>query len=370
MPDFEIAVIGAGVVGLSIAARLSKRHPHTIVLERSDRYGGETSSRNSEVIHAGIYYTHGSLKAQLCVEGRELLYEICSKHDIGHRRITKLITATNEEELHRLDVILENGKGNGVELRQLSKQQTLALEPHISTVGSLFSPNTGILSAHELMDYFAHAATDQGSLIQLRAEVTSISKTSSGYEIRIAEGNSTTTISSELVINAGGLGSDRVAESAGINIDAAGYRLSFAKGSYFSVTSEKAKLVSRLVYPVPGNESLGVHALLDLGGRLKFGPDVEYVDGPPFDYAVDESKLHAFGESVRRILPQISDDDLAPDISGVRPKLQRKSEPARDFLIAHEKARGLEGLVNLIGIESPGLTASPAIARHVEQLLF
>jgi L-2-hydroxyglutarate oxidase LhgO len=370
MPDFEITIVGAGVVGLAIAARLSERHPHLLVLERNDRYGKETSSRNSEVIHAGIYYKPGSLKATLCVEGRERLYGLCEKHRIGHRRISKIITATDDGELQKLNAIVENGRSNGAELKLLTAAETRALEPNIQTVGSIFSPSTGIISAHELMDYFAHATTEQGGTLLLRTQATRIEKQTEGYAITIDEQGSTSTFTSEIVINAAGLGADRVVQFAGIDIDAAGYRLSFAKGSYFSVSSEKSKLVSRLVYPVPGNESLGVHAVVDLGGRLKFGPDVEYVDGPPFDFSVEESKRHVFGNAIRKILPQISDADISPEMSGIRPKLQHKGEAAKDFIIVHEKERGLEGFVNLIGIESPGLTASPAIAHYVERLLF
>jgi L-2-hydroxyglutarate oxidase LhgO len=369
MPDVEVTVIGAGVVGLAIAARLSQKREHLVVLEKNTRYGLETSSRNSEVIHAGIYYTPGSLKATLCVEGRDELYTICRSHGISHRQITKIITATNDEELAKLETIRANAERNGVRLELLGKSETLRLEPHVNTVGSLYSPLTGILSAHQLMDHFYHAAMSNGATVQQRCEVVGIERTSEGFILTVDEGGRRSSFTSEMVINAAGLYADRVAAMAGIDIDAAGYRQSFAKGSYFAVAPSKARLLSRLVYPVPGNESLGVHGLIDWGGRLKFGPDVEYVDGPPFDYRVKEEQRAAFGASVRRILPSITDDDLTPDMAGVRPKLQKQGEPHRDFVIEHERERGLEGFVNLIGIESPGLTASPAIARYVESLI-
>jgi L-2-hydroxyglutarate oxidase LhgO len=206
--------------------------------------------------------------------------------------------------------------------------------------------------------------------VQLRCAVTGIAKRPDGYEITVEEAGQKSTVTVEIVINAAGLGSDVVAAMAGIDIDAAGYRLTFAKGSYFAVVPSKAKLVSRLVYPVPQTEGLGVHALIDWGGRLKFGPDLEYLPDRNFEYSVAEEKRKTFAESIRRILPAITDEDITPDMSGIRPKLQRKGEPAKDFVIVHEKERGLEGFVNLIGIESPGLTASPAIARYVEELLF
>lgn len=369
MPDVEITIIGAGVVGLTIAARLSERHPNVIVLEKNEKYGMETSSRNSEVIHAGIYYTPGSLKARLCVEGRDELYAICKANNITHRQITKIITAANESELKKLETIFENGRKNGVELEMLDREQTLRLEPNIISVGSIFSPLTGIISAHELMDYFYGSAINHGATVQLRCEVVGVEPTKNGYQITINEAGVLSSFTTEKVINAAGLFADRIAALAGIDVVAAGYKLSYAKGSYFAVSASKSKLISRLVYPVPGGESLGVHALLDWGGRLKFGPDVEYVPDGVIDYSVDESKRKAFAEAIRRIVPAITDDDITPDMAGIRPKLQKKGEPPRDFLIVHEKERGLPGFVNLIGIESPGLTASPAIARFVEQLL-
>ncbi len=370
MADFEIAVVGAGVVGLAIAERLSEKHPRLVVLEKNEKYGLETSSRNSEVIHAGIYYNPGSLKARLCVEGRDELYAICRAHNISYKPLTKLITATTKEELAKLEGIQRNAARNGVPLDLLDAPATLKLEPNIRTVGALFSPMTGVISVHDLMDYFYHAATARGATVQHRCTVAGIEHAGSEYSISIDEGGSRSEISSDIVINAAGLGSDLIAQMLGIDIDAANYRLNYVKGSYFAITPAKTRLVSRLVYPVPSNEGLGVHALMDWGGRLKFGPDVEYLEHRTLDYSVAENKRHAFAESIRRILPTITDDDLSPDMCGIRPKLQRKGEPARDFVIIHETGRGFQGFVNLIGIESPGLTSSPAIARYVEQLLF
>lgn len=370
MADFEITVIGAGVVGLSIAERLSEKHPRLVVLERNEKYGLETSSRNSEVIHAGIYYEPGSLKARLCVEGRDELYALCKAHNITCKPLTKLITATTKAELAKLEGILQNAANNGVPLEFLDAPATLKLEPNIRTVGALFSPLTGVISVHDLMDHFFHVATARGAVVQHRCAVVAIQSTGSAYEMTLDEGGSRSKITSEIVINAAGLGSDLVAQMLGINIDTADYRLNYVKGSYFTIAPAKARLVSRLVYPVPSNEGLGVHALLDWGGRLKFGPDVEYLDNRTLEYSVAESKRHAFAESIRRILPAIADEDLSPDMSGIRPKLQKKGSPPRDFVIIHETNRHLPGFVNLIGIESPGLTSSPAIARYVERLLF
>lgn len=367
--DFEIAIVGAGVVGLAIAARLSEHHSSTVVLEKNQKYGLETSSRNSEVIHAGIYYSPGSLKARLCMEGREELYSLCRNNEISHLRITKIINAAAAEELPALEQIYTNGTENGVELRMLDASDTRKMEPHIQTCGSIFSPSTGIVSAHGLMDHFFHTAQRGGVTIQHNCEVIGIDRSPRGYTLTLKEGGEISTVTAEKLVNAAGLFSDRVAALVGIDIDAAGYRLHYCKGSYFSVASSKAKLISRLVYPVPTKESLGVHALLDLGGRLKFGPDVEYLQSNIVDYRVDGGRRDLFLNSIRRILPALTEEDLAPDICGIRPKLQRQGEPPHDFVIAEEKARGLDGFVNLIGIESPGLTASPAIARSVERLL-
>jgi len=371
MADFEITIIGAGVVGLAIGARLSKTHPHLVVLEKNKKYGMETSSRNSEVIHAGIYYKPGSLKAQLCVEGRAALYALCERYSIPHKRITKIISASTPQELPKLEPIFNNGIANGATLRMLTKEEVLGLERNILTSGGIYSPDTGVISAHGLMDYFHHSIIENGGNIQVQCSVVGISlNVNKDYEISINENGNISSFTSEIVINAAGLYADGIASLAGIDIDKAGYRLTFAKGSYFAVAPSKAKLISRLIYPVPQNEGLGVHALMDLNGRLKFGPDVSYVEGPPFEFSVDETKRAAFGNAIRKILLQISDDDISPDMSGIRPKIQREGEAAKDFIIAHESDRGLSGLVNLIGIESPGLTSSPAIARYVDDLLY
>jgi L-2-hydroxyglutarate oxidase LhgO len=367
--DVALTVIGGGVIGLAVAAELSRPSRPLLLLEKNESYGRETSSRNSEVIHAGIYYPGGSLKARLCVEGRELLYALCSAHDIPHRNITKIITATKPKDRDTLEEILERGRANGVPLELLSAAQVHDLEPAIVTYGGIFSPRTGIVSAHRLMDYFAHAARERGAIIQTRCRVTALSRRTADYEIEIEEGDSRSTFTSEAVVNAAGLESDTIARAAGIDLEQAGYRLTYSKGSYFSLPSSYAKLLSRLVYPVPTKDSLGVHAVLDLAGRLRFGPDVEYLPGRTINYAVGEEKRHAFAASVRRILPYVRDEDLAPDISGIRPRLQTEGGAFRDFVIREESDRGLPGLVNLIGIESPGLTASPAIATMVARLL-
>lgn len=369
MADVPITVVGAGVVGLAVAARLAPRFPDLVLLERHERHGTETSSRNSEVIHAGMYYAPGSWKARLCVEGSRRLYEFCGRHGVSHQALGKLIVAVKQEEIVELERLLERGRINGAQLEMWTGAQARALEPEVPAVAALHSPRTGIVSAHELMDALLHQAVGAGAVFQARAELGGIERADGAYRLRLRTPDGEESFTSERVVNAAGLGSDRVAEMAGIDVDAAGYRLHYCKGSYFSVVPARASVVRRLVYPVPSAVSLGVHALPDLGGRLKFGPDAEYVPREGWDYAVAEGKRAAFAAAVRRIVPSLRDEDLAPDISGMRPKLQAPGQPVRDFMIAEEAARGLPGFVNLIGIESPGLTACLAIAEEVAKVL-
>jgi len=369
MADAALTIIGGGAVGLALAAELSRRHGPLYLLERNPRYGQETSSRNSEVIHAGIYYPHGSLKAKLCVEGNRLLYGLCGRHGIPHRRITKVITATRASELSELHRLHELGSGNGVTLRMVTAGEVHEMEPEIVSVGGLFSPDTGIISAHGLMDYYYRSALEQGAVIQTHCTVVGVERRTGDYRITVSESGNLSTITSERVINAAGLESDTIASLAGIDPDREGYRLHYSRGCYFALPPRLSGCVSRLVYPVPTSETLGVHAVVDLGGRLKFGPDIEYQDDRVQDYRVDEKKRGAFGASVRRILPHVRDEDLTPDMSGIRPKLQGPGEPPRDFLIREESRRGLPGFINLVGIDSPGLTASAAIAKYVGGML-
>jgi L-2-hydroxyglutarate oxidase LhgO len=367
--DTPLTIVGAGVVGLAVAARLARRFPETLVLERRERHGTETSSRNSEVIHAGMYYPAGTRKARLCVRGKHLLYELCERQGVPHRRITKIIVATRPSETAELERLLGLGRGNGAELTMLTAEACRRLEPAVPAAAGLLSPTTGILSAHGLMDAYLHEARSHGAILQPRAELVAIEKRDRDYRLRVRTPDGIEEITSERVVNAAGLESDTVAALAGIDVAAAGYRLHWWKGSYFAVSGPKAKLLSRLVYPVPTHVSLGVHAVLGLDGRVRFGPDADYLPLRAQEYAVHEGKRAEFGEAVRRIVPAILDEDLAPDISGIRARLQGPGEGFRDFVIAEESARGLPGFVSLIGIDSPGLTSSPAIAEEVDRLL-
>ncbi|HTY43180.1 MAG TPA: NAD(P)/FAD-dependent oxidoreductase [Thermoanaerobaculia bacterium] len=368
MADVEIAVLGAGAVGLAVAARLAPAHPGLLLIDRNPKHGMETSSRNSQVVHAGLYYPPGTLKARLCVEGRERVYAACRAHDIPHARLGKLITATRAGELPALDAIEKTAAGNGVPVTRLSATEARALEPHVRTVGALLSPESGIVDAHALMDHFLRQALAAAAVFQPRTRVVGLEPHGGGYRVAVEDDAGRETFTAERVVNAAGLEADRIAALAGIDPDAAGYRLHWCKGSYFSAATRCWNLASRLIYPVPAHESLGVHVVLDTGGRLRFGPDAEYLGRRDADYRVDPGKRAAFAEAARRLLPDVRDDDLEPDIAGIRPKLQVEGGPFRDFVVAEESARGLPGFVNLVGIESPGLTAAPAIAEAVARL--
>ncbi len=369
MADTPLTIVGAGVVGLAVAARLAPRFPELVVLERHERHGTETSSRNSEVIHGGMYYPAGTLKARLCVRGNRLLYELCERQEIPHRRTTKLIVATAPGETAELERLFALGHANGVELSMLTAEECRHLEPSVPAVAGLLSPTTGIVSAHGLMDALLHEARRHGAILQPRAELVAVERRDRDYRLEIRTPDGVESLTSERVVDAAGLDSDTVAALAGIDVAAAGYRLHWWKGSYFAVSGPRARIVSRLVYPVPTNVSLGVHVVLGLEGRLRFGPDADYLADRRQDYSVDEAKRAGFGAAVRRLFPQVADEDLTPDTAGIRARLQGPGEGFRDFLIAEEAGRGRPGFVSLVGIDSPGLTSALAIAEEVERLL-
>ena len=369
MADTPLTIVGAGVVGLAVAARLARRFPETVVLERRERHGTETSSRNSEVIHAGLYYPTGTLKARLCVRGKDLLYEMCDRQGVPCRRITKLVVALSPAETAELERLRALGAANGVALTMLTAGECHRLEPAVPAAAGLFSPTTGIVSAHGLMEALVHEARRHGAILQPRAELVAIERRDRDYRLDLRTPDGVESLTSERIVNAAGLASDTVAALAGIDVEAAGYRLHWWKGSYFAVSGPRAGLLSRLVYPVPTHVSLGVHAVIGLDGRVRFGPDADLLPRREQDYAVDERKRAEFGEAVRRIVPAIRDEDLAPDIAGIRARLQGPGEGFRDFVVAEEAARGRPGLVNLVGIDSPGLTSALAIAEEVDRLL-
>lgn len=361
----DITIIGAGVVGLAIAEALAAKNRQVVVLEKNDSFGQETSSRNSEVIHAGIYYPKEFMKSRLCLQGNRLLYAWCEKHRVPHRRIGKLIVATNEEECADLERIKITAEDNGVEkLEHIGKAQLKAKEPELKALAALFSPNTGIIDAHRLMQTLLISAEGKDTIITYRSEVTAIHFDGSIWNLEINSGEYR--ISTKNLINSAGLHADRIAALAGIDIDAAGYRLKPCKGNYFTATP--APKINHLIYPVPvkNNVGLGIHATLDLSNRVRFGPDSRYLlDDQTLDYTVDDALKPAFHKSVYKYLPGISIDALSPDMCGIRPKIQGPGDPVMDFIIREESDRGLPYLINLIGIESPGLTACLAIGEYV-----
>ena len=362
----DITIIGAGVIGLAIAARVARESRQVYVLEKNDGFGLETSSRHSGVIHAGIYYPQDSLKAKLCVAGNRILYELCGRYDIGHKRLGKLIVATNDEESGELEALLERGRRNGAEdLKLLSRQELKELEPNVAGVAAILSPSSGIIDSHGLMQYFIARAGEGGAQIAYQTKVVGIERAAEGYEVRVEDGGGESSFITRVLVNSAGLYSDKMAELAGIDIDRAGYRLHYCKGDYFSLRSRQSTRVNRLIYPVPPSNiaGMGIHITFDLEGRVRLGPDIEYVDR--LDYAIDRREQKLFYNSVKRLLPSIEYGDLEPEMAGIRPKLQEPGGEFRDFVIRDETDRGLPGLVNLIGIESPGLTAAPAIAEYV-----
>jgi len=363
----NVAIIGAGVVGLAIAAEISARFKDVWVIERNATFGAETSSRNSEVVHAGIYYPQGSLKARLCVEGRTLLYELCAKHGIPHRRIGKIIVASDDRETAHLEALKQRAENNGVgDLSILSEAEVKRLEPNVHARAGLLSPSTGIISVHKLMEFLYQKARANGADFLFGAEVIGIERSGSGYALQIRDSEGISELAAQIAINAAGLGSDRIAGLAGIAIDEAGYRLHYCKGNYASISPRWHGKVSRLIYPPPEKTALGVHLTLGIDGRMRLGPNARYTE--VVDYRVDKGIEREFFTTARQFLPFLELKDVQPDFAGIRPKLQGPDEAFRDFVIAHEVDRGLEGLINLIGIESPGLTASPAIARMVSEM--
>ena len=366
----DITIVGAGVVGLAIAAQVARHDRTVFVLEKNDTFGQETSSRHSGVIHSGIYYPPGSLKARLCVRGRRLLYELGEKYGIGHKRLGKLIVAADEGEVDQLHTLMERGEQNGVDgLRLLSRGEMRALEPNITGAAAILSEATGIIDAHGLMKSFAGRAEASDAQIAYRAEVVGIEKLVDGYQVAVEDASGRSTFATRLLLNCAGLYSDKVAAMAGIDIDKAGYRLHYCKGEYFSVGNGKNRLIKRLIYPVPLAEvaGVGIHVTFDLDGRMRLGPNVHYLDS--LDYTVDIRHKVPFYESAKQMLPFIELDDLEPEMAGIRPKLQEEGGAFRDFVIREESDKGLPGLINLIGIESPGLTSSSAIAEYVGRMV-
>jgi L-2-hydroxyglutarate oxidase LhgO len=341
------------------------------VIEKHLSFGQETSSRNSEVIHAGIYYKKDTLKSRLCVEGKWLLYDYCKKHNVPYNNCGKLIVATSEDEIKIIEEIQQTAIKNGVDdLELIGRERISELEPNIFALKALFSPSTGIVDSHSLMKQYETNAINNGCQIVYGSEVTGITRIDGGYNINLLDSDKKDySFSTRFVINSGGLTSDKISEMTGIEDD--NLKILFCKGEYFRINPPKNKLIKRLVYPVPHHnmEGIGIHVTIDMGGGVKLGPDVKYLETNIYDYRVTESKKEAFFTSAKKFLPFLEFDDLSPEMAGIRPKIQKPGEPERDFYIAEELQRGFRGFINLIGIESPGLTSSVAIAKYVLGLI-
>ncbi|MDO8440658.1 MAG: NAD(P)/FAD-dependent oxidoreductase [Polaromonas sp.] len=360
MDQVDCVVIGAGVIGLAVARALALQGREVMVLEAADAIGTGTSSRNSEVIHAGIYYPQGSLKARFCVLGKQLLYDYCAGRGISHRRCGKLIVATDAAQLAQLQGIIAKAAANGVhDLVLLTREQARALEPQLECVAALHSPSTGIVDSHGLMWALQGDLENAGGLVVLNSPLA-LARCEHKAIVLVAEDGAE--LQARTVVNAAGLRAQALARRFD-GLPAEGVPPSYyAKGNYFTLSGRSP--FSRLIYPVPEAAGLGVHLTIDLGGQAKFGPDVQWVDSPD-DLVVDPSRGDAFYAEVRKYWPALEDGALIAGYAGIRPKIQAPHEAAKDFLIQGPAEHGVRGLVNLFGIESPGLTSSLAIAEHV-----
>jgi len=366
--DFEVVIIGAGVVGLAIAAELSKTKKDIVIVEKNAKFGQETSSRNSEVIHSGIYYPANTFKAKFCLQGRKMLYEYCKKNEILHKKCGKYIVATNVEEKSTLNEILINAQKNGVQGIKISGEQLKIKEPNVYAVVAIYFPESGIIDTYGLMKTLERDALNNSTEIAYNSEVTEIKKKDKGYLVSVKENNSTFSFTSKIVINAAGLLADKVSEMVGINNN--NYKLHYWKGEYFSVGNGKNKLINSLIYPVPNAQvSLGIHATIDLNGGLKLGPNATFIQNKETNYNVNKNNLNKFYSSAKKYLPFLNTTDLRADQSGIRPKLTSKTNEFKDFVITNEKSKGYHNFLNLIGIESPGLTACLAIAKYVNSII-
>ena len=363
MDRVDAVVIGAGLVGLAVARALALAGREVVILEAEDAIGTHTSSRNSEVIHAGIYYPQGSLKARTCVEGRQRLYAYCAERGVPHRRCGKLIVATDRAQLGEMEGIRQKAHANGViDVAPVSVAEVRAMEPELACVAGLHSPSTGIIDSHALMLAYLGDAQNAGAMLALKSRLDRAVVRANGIELHV--GGAEPLIAS-LVVNSAGLTAPAVARRIeGYPADKAPRQL-YAKGNYYSLARRAP--FSRLVYPVPEPGGLGVHVTLDLGGRARFGPDVEWVER--IEYSVDPDRALRFYAAIRRYWPGLPDGALEPAYCGIRPKTSGRNEPPADFIVQGPREHGVRGLVQMYGIESPGLTASLALADHAAALL-
>ncbi|MGL6111914.1 MAG: NAD(P)/FAD-dependent oxidoreductase [Rubrivivax sp.] len=374
MERIDCVVVGAGVVGLGVARALALAGREVVVLEAASAIGTGTSSRNSEVIHAGLYYTPGSLKAQLCVRGRELLYAYCAAHGVAHRRCGKLVVATDVGQESALRALMQCGQACGVhDLQWLDAAQAIALEPALHCTAAVLSPSTGIVDSHGLMLALLGDAQANGAMLALLSPLQRLTRVRDGFELDVG-GDEPMPLHARCVVNSAGLHAlSLAARFEGLPptpLPQALLHSHWARGHYFSCLGKPA--FTRLIYPMPGEAGLGVHVTLDLGGQMRFGPDVQWIPMTSLgaeDYQVDPARAAPFAAAIRSYWPALPAAALRPDYAGIRPKLSGPGEPASDFVIAGPSTHGVPGLVNLFGIESPGLTAALAIGDWVARIL-
>ena len=341
MSDFKVVIIGAGVVGLAIAEKLSEQFDNIIVIERNSSFGQESSSRNSEVIHAGMYYPKESLKARLCIKGNKSLYKYCDDNNVPYNRCGKYIIASDDDDINKLDAIYRQGIINGCDLKYAELSEFKDKEPLIKCAKALFSPESGIIDSHQLMHSLKYKSEQRGVDFAFNHEVFKINKITGAYKVLIRDkDNYDFEISSDIVINAAGLDSDIIAEKAGFDIDKLSYRLNYCQGHYFKLTPKYKNKINHLIYPVPSNNyGIGVHLTLDLNGYLKLGPDTQYLDSRDKFYSVSEEHKKSFFDAANKYINDIEMDDLSPDQSGIRAKLQKPGEKFRDFIISEKVIR-------------------------------
>jgi len=370
--DVETVVVGAGVVGLAIARALAETGRDVLVLERNDRIGSETSARNSEVIHAGLYYQHGSLRARLCVSGKSQLYRFCAENGVAHNRCGKLLVATSDTEIAKLDQIAANAARNGVnDLQHLSPREARDLEPELQCVGAYLSPSTGVVDSHGLMTALeGHIASRSGQVV-LNTNVTGLNAPNcdnSNFVVETESGGEAGRLTAKELVLAAGFGGTELGKLITYHRDYRVPETHPAKGHYYSLS--KRAPFQHLIYPMPDGAWLGVHLTLDTTGRAKFGPDIEWRDCVSYDFEdPDGARCAKFVREIRRYWPGLPDDTLQPDYVGVRPKIYAKGEPVADFAIHGPETHGIHRLVALYGIESPGLTSSLAIGDYATSLI-
>ncbi len=364
METADCVVVGAGVVGLATARALARKGREVLIVESEDAFGTATSSRNSEVIHAGIFYVHGSLKERLCIEGRDKLYSFCDAYGVAYKRTTKLVYATDASELPGLHKLQAHAANSGVYMTWMSREDARRIEPNLECAAALHSPLTGIVDSHAFMLALLGDAEAHGAAIAYNSPVTGGRSADDGVILDVG-GSAAMSLKARTVVNCAGLGAQAVSRSiAGVKPGSIPPQ-HYAKGNYFYLSGKPP--FTRLIYPLPGTASLGLHYTLDLAGQGRFGPDLEWTD--KLDYQVDESRAPLFYEAIRKYWPGLPDDALRPGYSGIRPKIQGPGEPSRDFVIQSPDETGVNGLVALYGIESPGLTSSIAIADNVADRL-